>query len=345
MIFIILLLFVSQCGASNQLITTKQLSFRTESAPTLLTMERAVELACQHRPDVKALKELEQAYRMQANATWGGYLPTAGVSAEVAKWRGQSWPTINMGLAVKQPIFDPSLSPNYSAACSDTERQKMVTQATLLEIRHTVEVEFLKVWQLQQQEEAIQSLYASSEMVFKEIQHKNKECLLDATEVMKSNAEHASDVATFHSYHDDLNIEQRKLEFLLGYSVRLRKALDGKKMKLSWDSQRDVQLHDLHWYIKHAIKGHPALKEILQRIETEQHRVRSLQMTALPRIDLVAGAGTQSEDVYDDTRIFHRGRSSYYNVGVRVGLNVFDGLVNDYNERDSEGSCQVDVSK
>lgn len=308
-------------------------AYEPTDVPNFLTMERAVQLACQHRADIKALKQLEQAYRMQARATWGGYLPTADLAAGVAKWRSQRWPTVNTSLTVKQPVYNPSLAHDYKAAQCDTERQKMVTQEALLEMRHVVEVEFLKGWQLQQQEESIQTLCASAEATFKEAKHKNKLRLLDSIDWLKSTSDHASSVATFHNYSDDLIIEQRKLEFLLGNSIKLCQLTGEKKLNLSWESDRDIELNDVNWYIRHAMKSHPALKEIRKRIETEQHRARSLQKMALPTINLVAGAGIQSEDVHEDETNFYKDGAPFYNVGVSVGLNVFDGLTNRYKER------------
>lgn len=325
---IIFVLFIGQCTGRTCSMKRKLL-FNGAEAPSVLTMERAVEIAYQHRPDIKSFRQLEQAYKMEANAVWAGHLPTVDLQTDIQKWRGQN-PTTNIGLTAHQLIYSPTLPHDYKAACRDTERQMMVTEQALLDIRHAVEVEFLKGWQLQQQEEAIQSLYTSSEMSFKEAQHKNKLCLLDKTDWLQNTSDHAANLTTFYGYNDDMNIEQRKLEFLLGYGVSLRQCTPSHPaLNLSWNSDKEVNLYKLGAYVKSALKLHPALKEIIKRIETEQQRIKSLQKTALPTVSLNAGAGHNVAYSYDVTNHDH----SSYNLGVQVNWNIFDGLINDYKEQ------------
>lgn len=314
----------------------KKLIFNAPGVGNVLTMERAVALAYQHRPDLKALKQLEESFRMQASATRAGYLPTLDMQASVQKWRGQRSPSTNVGMSARQLIYSPTLSHDYKAACADTQRQEFVTEIEKLNIRHAVEVEFLKGWMLQRQEDSIQSLYVSSESSFKEAQHKNKLKLLDKIDWMKSASDYATNLATFYGYEDDISIEQQKLEFLLGYCVPLQRTMnkkapslsadaDQKVLSLTWESSSALHLHDLDMYLKAALATHPALKEITKRIEIEQEKVRSLQKTTLPTVNLTAGAG------YDNPGAPHD--HTFCNVGVELSWNIFDGLVNRYKER------------
>jgi outer membrane protein TolC len=275
---------------------------------------------------------------------WAGHFPTIDAQIGVQKWRDHSQASVNAGLTVNQLVYSPTLAHDYKAARADTQRQELVTETTKLDIRHVVEVEFLKSWQLQQQEESMQALYASSELLFKEAQHKNELKLLDKTDWLQSTSDHAKDLSTYYSYNDDVTIAQRKLEYLLGYSVHLQRLSHTKKgerqcmnaassqpMDLSWDGSKQIVLYNLETYMISAFKCHPALKEILKRVETEQQRVKSLRKTALPSLSVSASTGFDNQYTYDTTH-----DNTYYNIGFGVTWNIFDGLVNRYKERSEQ---------
>jgi outer membrane protein TolC len=325
-------LFSLACAAPQP----KNLVLNAEDQPETLTIDQAVARALKHRPDLEALSYATQASKEGANAEISGYCPSVSLDSTLWQEHGQRDPANNTLLTTNQLIYSfAGPLQRYKRAKKYTEINALEEQVLANNIRLDVERAFLRSWILQEQYATIAALANSSRTTFDKAEHENKLNLLDKSVWLKSAEEYGISSANIGQYRDSLYSSYKRLEFLMGQPLLLAEQhpISGKATKLVWHSFKKVHLKTLSDYYDNALNNRPEIKEAYRKIDIERWNVRLAQGDRLPTFSAQAVSGFQTF-VYPDTGL-RSTSTGFYSLGVSASWLVFDGVVKQYQERQS----------
>lgn len=159
-----------------------------------LTIQKAVNLALTHRPDLKALSYAVRANKSGAKSVIAGYYPTISLGSDISQQTGQTTLGSNTAVNANQLIY------SFAGPQQLYQKAKNVTALSELDkisqenlIRLETEKAFLQTWLVQEQEQTIAALNTSAETTFEQQKHKNKLGQLDKDVWLKSEEDYATD--------------------------------------------------------------------------------------------------------------------------------------------------------
>lgn len=327
---------------------------KIEDAPllekTTLTMDEAVQIALQNKPDLKAYQYTIEESRIHSKQAIAGYIPTFAISGNLSQTRGQTDPTLNVDFLANQLIYSfAGPIEQYRKAKKATKVSELLCSQAKNNIRHEVEKAFLECWKVQQQNKSIRSLKKSSESTYEKAAHSNKLELVDKRDWMQSTATHAQNLSIVDNYYEGAMISQKKLEFFMGQPVDLQiagiKEIDSKyvnkkyhkiKLDLIWnDNTSDFLSKPVEHYYELAFKNRDELKISDQNIGIAKDNMRIARGSRLPTVGVSLSAGTwKSFGDPTDEIIAARRRHNYQTVSANFSWNLFDGLVSYYQENE-----------
>lgn len=323
---------------------------------TTLTMDEAVEIAYQNKPDLKAYKYAIEEYKMKAKEALAGYFPNITLNVDYTQVQKQQTPALNAQLDVNQLVFSfAGPIEYYKQARKATQVVEYANEKDKKIIRNEVEKAFLECWQVQQQQKSIQALYNASTENFARAEHANKVELLDKSTWLKSTSDHALNLATVDNYYEFVEIARQKLEFFMGQPLDLEiEDVRHPKNKISSDknyklkvkliknegSEKDddvTVLSPLGSYFDYAIKNREELKIALKNSEIAKDSVKIARGSRMPTVNLYMNTGT-SKVLQADPDVYIGRRNSFYTVSAQVSWPVFDGLVSYYKENEAHAT-------
>jgi len=305
--------------------------------PQQLSIQEAVASALKHRPDLEALTFATQANKSAAKGAIAGYYPTITFNNTLWQEIGQNHPANSALLTANQLLYSFS-GPiqNYKRAKKYAEISKLDEDVLTNKIKLEVERTFLQAWFLQQQRVTITALKKSSTETYTKAKHENKLELLDKNVWLTNTEQYASSISNIDQYYDDTITTYKRLEFLMGQSLLLTEGDTSKKVltKLVWRPLKKSIVHPLATYYNLAINNRPELEQAIKKIDIERYNIQLAQGSRLPTISANASAGHQAL-VYPSGININRG---YHSMGLTVDWTIFDGLVTQYKEQQSEAN-------
>lgn len=325
-----------------------------------LTIEEAVEIAMRHKPNLQALKYEIEASRQAAKQKLSDYMPNVTLAAGVTGQRVAvansssdfAFPQTQVGLTASQLIYSFSGPIEaYKKARKETQKVGFLTDSARNEIKLAVEESFLINWYLQQQSKAIQALQKSSKAKFQQAEHKNELNLLDRNDWLSSVSTRASESVSILNYSEDVMIQQRKLEFLLGqpFNLGLEALLsdsnaDGKfkatkpdsskhshlDLTLVWNEEVPELTKPLEVYQEIALKVRPDFKASKKTISIYQDAVKIADRANLPVLTFNASTG------FDSRNNTHY--EGYHSFGFAVSMPLFDGMKQHYESNKAQAN-------
>jgi outer membrane protein TolC len=317
---------------------------------TTLTMDEAVQIALQNKPDLKSYQYAIEESRMRSKQAIAGYIPTFGITGNLSQTRGQTDPVLNVDFLANQLVYSfAGPIEQYRKARKATKVSELLCSQTKNIIRYEVEKAFLECWKVQQQNLPIRSLKKSSDSTYEKAAHSNKLELLDKRDWMQSTATHAQDLSRVDNYYEGAMISQKKLEFFMGQPVDLQiagiKEIDSKyvdkkyhkiKLDLVWqDNTNDFLSKPIDIYYDLAFKNRDELKISVQNIGIAKDNMRLARGSRLPTVGVSFSAGTW-KSFGDPTQeiIPTQTRRNYQTISANFSWNLFDGLVSYYQENE-----------
>jgi len=321
---------------------------------TTLTMDEAVEIAYQNKPDLKAYKYAIEEYKMKAKEALAGYFPKITLNADYTQVQKQQTPALNAQLDVNQLVYSfAGPIEYYKQARKATRVVEYSNEKDKKNIRNEVEKAFLECWQVQQQQTAIQALYSASTESFARAEHANRVELLDKSAWLKSTSDYALNLATVDNYYEFVEIARQKLEFFMGQPLDLEiedvrhpknnvsANQDYKlKVKLVRDETKEdknTSINPLITYFDYAVKNREELKIALKNSEIAKDSVKIARGSRMPTVNLYMNTGT-TKILQSDPDVYLGRRNSFYTVSAQVSWPIFDGLVSYYKENEAHAT-------
>lgn len=321
---------------------------------TTLSMDEAVEIAYQNKPDLKAYKYAIEESRIKAKEALAGYLPKVTINADYTQIQKQQTPALNAELDVNQLVYSfAGPIEYYKQARKATQVVEYANEKDKKIIRNEVEKAFLECWQAQQQQKSIQALYKASTERFARAEHANKVQLLDKSAWLKSTSDYALTLATVDNYYEFVEIARQKLEFFMGQPLDLeiqdvrhpeKKTPDTKDYKLKVTLVRDekkedreIEVKPLMIYLDYAIQNREELKIALKNSEIAKDSVKIAQGSRLPTVNLAMNTGS-TKILQADPDVFVGNRCAFYTISAQVSWPIFDGLVSYYKENEAHAT-------
>lgn len=334
--------FFSTTVLSKTKTITHTLVFSDTQPTRTLTMAHAVQAALEHRPDLQAFYHRVQASKMLANQAWSGFLPQVNFTSIQSKTKGIGSSQNTTLLRADQLVYS-FAGPQelYRRAKKATEVVEFLHEQAQKTVRFEVEKAFLESWLLQNQHHAFAALKQSAEQSYDKIVHQNKLELLNKSEYLKGATDYATNLSSVYSYADDINIAQRKLEFLMGKPLNLELNIHQNTgalttTKLHWDHETMRDIEPLTVYHQYGIKYRPELKQSERKIAIEKDSVRIANNTRLPDLSVFA----TTEHVPSDPIIQRKG---LHTIGATVHWNVFDGLLSHYQSNEAHANMMKEI--
>lgn len=318
-----------------------------------LTMQKAVNLALTHRPDLKALSYAIQANKSGAKSVMAGYYPTIALGSDISQQTDQSTLGSSTSVKANQLIY------SFAGPLQLYQKAKNVTALSELDqvrqsnlIRLETEKSFLQTWLVQEQERTIKALKKSSESTFQQQKHKNNLGKLDKDTWLKSAEDYATSAVQVGQYQDNLALEYKRLEFFMGEPLSLHSEDNGKTTTthLTWQYKKKYTLKPLETYHHYALITRPEIPQGLKRMAIEQWNIKIAQGLRLPTISANALAGcnvtpantvsitpTAIPDAERPSRIGPQ-INTFWSLGVSFGWTLFDGLVTQYQEQQAQAN-------
>lgn len=321
-----------------------------------LTMEAAVQRSVEHSPDIEALAHAVQAKKWGARSEIAGYLPTINLTSIISRENDQGAAASTTSLSADQLVY------SFAGPLQRHKQAKKFTQISELDrqiqsnlVRLETEKAFLQAWYVQEQKKLITSKKRSIKSTFQRQQEVNRQGLLDKDDWLKNVEEYAVGAADVEQYNDDVAIAYHKLEFLMGESMSLLtknesdESLVVPEVKLRWRFKNTWNLDTLSLYQQYAQTYRPEIKQGSKRMDVEFWNMKLAQGTRLPLITAGAQAGavvspnnysvitpTPVEEVGPSNMTGSTTLSGFWSLNLSFKWNLFDGLVNQFKERQAE---------
>jgi outer membrane protein TolC len=334
--------------------------FATAKPVTTLTLQEAIEIALQNKPNLQAYKHAIEASKAKGMQVWADYLPQVGLTTNISQGLAQGDPQTNITLDAQQLVYTfAGPIEKYKMAKKQTNIVELSSDKDKKAVRNAVEAAFLECWKVQRQQATVLALHQSSTVTYQKQAHANKLQLLDKNEWLKSNTDHAQNLALIDNYYQGVELTQKKLEFFMGQPIdlaltKLEKptSTPGKKqhiltLALEWQAPEAIKPLPLTTYYKCAMKSREELKIADKNVGVAKDQVYIAQRSNLPRLDVVASTGYQSrESTAVSVLVGNMGSlpaRNFYSFGARVTWPIFNGLLNDYIEKEAHATMLKEI--
>lgn len=326
---------------------------------TDLTVNEAVQIAYQNKPNLKAYQYAIEESKMRSRQARCGYFPTLTMSGDLSQTRGQSAPTLDIDFTLQQLVL------NFAGPIEQFKRAKKVTQVIEYQneidkknIRHEVEKAFLECWKVQQQNASIRSFKKSTDSGYEKAEHANRLELIDKNDWLKVTADNAQNLSTVDNYYEDVMIAQKKLEFFMGQPVDLEitgvKEIDSRyvnkkfhrvKLNLVWEGgTQDPASKPVEFYYDIALKNRDELKIADKTIAIAKDDVKLAQRSRLPVINITLSGGTwRNFTATLEETVTAPTRQNYQTVSANFTWPLFDGLQSYYQENLSHATMLKEI--
>ncbi len=352
----ILCLFISPSGGQAKPINkySKQDLFAPKSS-TNLTIQEAVDIAILNKPNLQAYKYAIEASKAKGMQVWAEYLPQVSMTTNMSQGIGQDNIATNISLDGKQLVYTfAGPIEKYKLAKKQTNIVELSKDKDKKAVKNAVEAAFLECWKVQRQKDAVFSLHKSSTSTFQKQAHANKLQLLDKSDWLKSNTDHAQNLALIENYYQNVELVQKKLEFFMGQPIDLSltklekpSSMPNKQkhvlaLALEWQEPKEIKLLPLTSYYKYAMKNREELKIADKNVGIAKDQAYIAQRSNLPRVDVVASTGYQSRETtlygIPEEKLGPPLPRNTYKVGVQVSWPIFNGLLNDHIEKEAHAN-------
>ncbi len=326
---------------------------------TTLTIDEAVQIAYQNKPDLKAYQYAIEEGKMRSKQAIAGYFPTIGMSGNLNQTRGQSDPDLNIDFVVQQLVL------NFAGPIEQYKKAKKITQVIEYQnerdkknIRHEVEKAFLECWKVQQQNIAVRAFKKSTDSGYEKVEHSNKLDLVDKNDWLRATADNAQSLSMIDNYYEGVMISQKKLEFFMGQPVDLEiagvKEIDSRyvnkkfhkiKLNLLWeDDNKDLSSKPVEFYYNIAINNRDELKMADKTIAIAKDDIKLARGSRLPVINVSLAGGTW-KSFGDPTQeiVPAKNRQNYQTVSANFSWPIFDGLQSYYQESASHATMLKEI--
>ncbi len=349
--FLLCLLFFLQFtfinGANSQDVTRSR-----PIENTTLTIEEAVEIAMLNKPSLQAYKHAIEASKARGMQAWSDYLPQVNLTTNIAQGIGQHNPQTTIALGAQQLVYSfAGPIEKYKLAKKQTNIVELTNDKDKKAIKNAVEAAFLDCWKTQKQQASIIALHQSSTTTYKKQAHANKLELLDKNDWLKSNSAHAQNLALVDSYYEGVELVQKKLEFFMGQPIdlaltKIEKLTEKNQhilaIALEWQEPKEINPLPLTTYYKYAMTNREELKIADKTIGVAKDQTRIAQRSNLPSLSVQASTGYQSRASSSlgiiEEHIGQQPPRNFYNLGVQVSWPIFNGLLNDYVEKEAHAN-------
>lgn len=304
------------------------LQSHTPKKQTTLTIQEAIEIAYQNKPNLLQYKHAIEEARMRSKQALAGYFPSVAFASGFRQTQGEGEMHNTSTITVNQLIYSfAGPIEQYKRARKETEKVRLAEDKDKKEMRHEVELAFIECWKLQQQRAYFNAFHTSSRETFEKAKTSNKVDLLDKTDWLKSNSDYATALSTIDNYYDTAFVGQKKLEFFMGQAINLGIQRNQKQpeilfIDLVWDTKKQEKpLKSLDLYYKYALKNRDELKIASKTIDIARDDVSIAQRSRLPVISATASAGHlgQSENAIPRPPRYTN------SLGISMSWNIFDG--------------------
>lgn len=343
-------------SAKNQQLS-KQAPQPTRSLlQTNLTIQEAVDIALRNKPNLAAYKHAIEASKAKGMQVWSAYLPQVNLDTTIAQGMGQGDPQTTISLGAQQLVYTfAGPIENYKMAKKQTNIIELSGDKDKKAIKNAVEAAFIECWRAQQQQNHIKALHKSSTETYQKQAHANKLQLLDKSDWLKSNTEHAQNLAFVENYYQGVELAQKKLEFFMGQPIdltltKLEKPSSRQHapkrhvitLALEWQAPEEVNPQPLSTYYKFAMKNREELKIADKSVGIAKDQAYIAQRSNLPSVSVSASAGYASREstpVGAAAVAQHNvPPRNFYTFGAQVSWPIFNGLLNDYKEKEAHAT-------
>ncbi len=323
---------------------------------TALTIKEAVEIALQNKPNLQAYKHAIEASKAKGMQIWADYLPQVNLTTNVAQGLGQNSPQTTIGLGAQQLIYSfAGPIEKYKLAKKQTNIVQLLSDKDKKAVKNAVEIAFLECWKTQQQQTSTLAMHKSSTTTYQKQAHANKLQLLDKSDWLKSNTDHAQNLALVDNYYQSVELSQKKLEFFMGQPIDLTLTKFEKPttnpaaqkqhivtLALEWQEPKEIDPLPLITYYKYAMKNREELKIADKSVGIAKDQAHIAQRSILPSASLQASTGYQSQGSTPigtlAGQLGQQAPRNFYNVGVQISWPIFNGLLNGYTEKEAHAN-------
>ncbi len=323
------------------------------TASTPLTITEAVEIAMGNKPNLQTYKYAIEASKAKGMQVWSAYLPHVGMMADIGQKNGGDGLQTQITMDVQQLIYSfAGPIEKYKQAKKQTNIVQLANDKDKKAIRNAVEVAFLECWKVQQQQAYILALHKSSTSTYTKQSYANKLKLLDKSVWLKSESDHAKNLAIVDKYYQGIELAQRKLEFFMGQSIdlavrNLEKPMADTNNKqhivtlaLEWKEPKEFKLLPLETYYNYATENSESLKIVDQQIDIAKDQVYIAQRSNLPIISAYGTSGGLISERTGQGAVLPR---NFYNFGLRINWPIFNGLLHDYEEKEAHAILTKEI--
>jgi outer membrane protein TolC len=312
------------------------ISIHASTCATNLTISEAIAAAKKHRPNLQALEYKIREEQLKVKEAWTGYLPKLQVisSLETTSKQGVDFSSgfgggLNAGVQAQQLIYQfggPQQQAKIAQAGVGVAQYDKITQEQA--VAYEVTKTFIDCWVLQQQQDLITQLEASSKRTFEHSKQERNVKILDKQDFLNSVEARTLANEQVVNFQEDASLAQAQLVFLLGnnHGINLVDKAVGNPttlifnpLLLSTNNRESVKT-----FVSKALKNRPELKSFDKKIEAERHAATQAKLSAAPSISLTGNS-------------MHTGASKkgQFAGGISFSWPVFDGSRSRYLEQEA----------
>ncbi|MCK4517607.1 TolC family protein [Candidatus Babeliales bacterium] len=300
-------------------------SIQATLKPATLSMQQAIKEALKRKPSIQAHQYAITDYKRQQQATLSPYLPNISLSEKFYNTSNSSSTKSAFGLQASQTILSLSQQSYHKLYGSYVSSARHSKESHIDEIRLATETAFLNAWLSQQKIKLIIKRYDSSKKTFVQVKKQHNLGLLDKNNWLKSQATHASNLATVNSYKQELAQTEKTLEYYTGLTLRLLPTHGNLQTKLIWEPEKKINLDNFKAYFDKALKNRKDLKIKQDTINSERYSSQYYANQYIPSVSLFGSATKYTSRVASS--------STSKEAGLQLSWNVFDGLSNYFHKQ------------
>ncbi len=313
------------------------ISIHASTCATSLTIGEAIAAAKKHRPNLQALEYKIREEQLKVKEAWTGYLPKLQLvsSLEVASKQGVDLSSgfgsgLNAGVQGQQLIYQfggPQQQAKIAQANVGVAQYDKATQEQA--VAYEVTKTFIDCWVLQQQQDLITQLDASSKRTFGRSKQERDVKLLDKQDFLNSVETRTLANEQVVNFQEDASLAQAQLVFLLGtnHGINLVDQGAGNPTTLVF-SPISLDTNDreaVKTFVAKALKNRSELKSFDKKIEAERHTATQAKLSNAPSISLTGNSMRAG-----------RSNSGQFAGGISFSWPVFDGTRSRYLEQEAD---------
>lgn len=334
-IFSLLFIAVLTITSYGQASTDRAILFMDRSKT--LSLNGAIALAYNYRPNLKAFEHQIEAARWAAKTELTNYYPHISLqnNLHVAKGsRGINGITTLEGRQLIYQFGGPL--ERYQRALKQRDIIALQQQDTQNNIRNAVEHTFLNLWLLQKQRNVVYITLAAAKAVYHRSYQENSNELLNKSDWLAAKTLYAQTVSFVEQYHEDVYTNEKLLSFLLGEYCDFHllcikhkeQTASSQEVFLSWQPARTIRLRPLAMYQRLARKHRFDLQQQNLEIAVRQDTIDIVKQQNLPSISLI---GSTTHNAQAPT-----GLKNQQSIGTSLDWKIFDGTLSNHQTRQAE---------